>query len=145
MMYIAKTELHPKEQTLRDFAEGKLDREETVAVTAHLASCLNCINKLAEIASEMPCEVPVGFEEEVNYRIAREKERKAEFPPLLFPGFHCCLCCDFPAFSRNAASNGGKALHRKDIPSRFFRCEHHQLTPQRFLAKNSQFGGFSEC
>jgi anti-sigma factor RsiW len=84
MMYIAKTELHPKEQTLRDFAEGKLDREETVAVTAHLASCLNCINKLAEIASEMPCEVPVGFEEEVNYRIAREKERKAEFRRFSF-------------------------------------------------------------
>lgn len=78
MKYIAETGQHPERQTLLDFAEGKLDREETHAVTEHLASCLACINEFAEIASEMPCETPAGFKEEVNRRIAREKVKKAE-------------------------------------------------------------------
>lgn len=84
MKYIAETGCHPEKQKLHDFVDGKLDRDETDAVTEHLASCLTCINELAEIASEMPCQIPAGFEEEVNGRITREKVKKAELRNFSF-------------------------------------------------------------
>ncbi len=77
MKYI-KPESHMTQQTLHEFAAGLLSPEDTLAAADHISSCPVCTRALSEIAGAHPAEVPAGFGEEIEIRIAREKKKRSE-------------------------------------------------------------------
>lgn len=78
MKYIVSSNGHPTPQTLHDFMAGTLSPEDTLTAADHIASCPLCTRSLAEIAGENRVEAPAGFEEEIESRITREKQKKSE-------------------------------------------------------------------
>ena len=71
---------HLTETILKALKSASLDNNELILVSEHICNCERCANTFADSFNDDElAEAPLGFEEEIQRKIKRKKERDIQF------------------------------------------------------------------